>query len=85
MERRNDVTKIIHANECGCTDCRLRKGESFRVVKDPETKFDPAECGVPWYFQPTPAYEYKEYRLERNLIEDDKIEFFYRFHHEGKI
>jgi hypothetical protein len=83
VERRNDVTEITHANECGCTGCRLNKGAAFRVVVEKEPEFNPLD--KPWYNEPVTEFEYKEYRLNYRFIGDDGIEYRYELHHTGKM
>lgn len=83
-KERMDITEIIHANECACMRCREFKKERFRVVKESEPRFDPAECDVPWYYAPQKV-EYEEYTLNWRYIGNDEVEFRYELHHKGKM
>lgn len=79
---RQDVTKITHANECACKECREWKGEAFRFIVEPEPEFNPLD--KPWYLESV-TQQYKEYRLNWRYIDANAIEYRYEFFKKGKL
>lgn len=85
FSHKDDVTHIVHANECACSSCRKSKGGYWRIYEEPEplaSFYNPFDDTV---YKSTVKVKFKEYRLNWRFIGDDAVEYRYELVKEGEM